>query len=411
MGIFFVILLLVAVLGGVGAFVFIRRRNASAGDLPPPDIGELVDYTSEPEEEPVSLADRFSALSPAQKVMLFLVPLVLIGGLLIIILLLLPSGPGSPAGPEPVIAIRRADLIDAETIEIEAEVVLPNGEQVQVQLLEDGEEFPWFDRDEVETTVSGGRLQIILKKDADGPQANKDAQYTVALRATTGGTVLEDVEDLILPPNPSVRAAFFEADPTPTPRPTATSRPTSAPEEPTTAPEPTATPPPPQQGVAATVGNGGNVRAQPSANAERVGGIVLGDSVQVLQKTADGSWFQIKTADGVTGWAHVTALGADPGVVASVPVQGANQPAPQPAPSSDGVQVTVGNGGNLRAQPSVSAQQVGTISLGDNVQVLQKTADGSWFQIKTADGVTGWAHVTALRPGADVSERVPVVQG
>jgi uncharacterized protein YgiM (DUF1202 family) len=54
---------------------------------------------------------------------------------------------------------------------------------------------------------------------------------------------------------------------------------------------------------------------------------------------------------------------------------------------------------------------VGSITLGDQVQVLQKTADNGWYQIQTSDGVTGWASVQALSPDASVVDQIPVVEG
>jgi SH3-like domain-containing protein len=421
-----IVILLLAVVVGAGVFVFIRRRNADEfGDMPPPDIGELVDYTSAPEEEEpdesTGFASRFAALSPAVKALIFLVPLVVLGGLVALVLLLLPSSPPPPP-LQPEIEVQSADLVDEETIEIEARVILPSDTQVDVDLLKDGESFAWYSQDDVVVEPGNGLVNITLNKDPDGPQPESGAELTVELSAEVDGQTIEDSSELFLPPSEDVRAAFFEPTPVPTEAPTETPIPTEEPEEePTTpripedTPEPATPTPDNTGGIAVTVNNGGNVREQPTASSSVVGSITLGDEVQVVQKTADGNWYQIQTSDGVTGWTSVLALQPDAAVIAQIPTQGEDAPPAdgepdQPSPDG-GLQVTVNNGGNVRERPTTDSSVVGSITLGDQVQVLQKTADNGWYQIQTSDGVTGWASVQALRPDASVVDQIPVVQG
>lgn len=420
-----IVILLLAVVVGAGVFVFIRRRSADEfGDMPPPDIGELVDYTSAPEEEAeesTGFASRFAALSPAVKALIFLVPLVVLGGLVALVLLLLPSSPAAPP-LQPEIEVRSADLVDAETIEIEARVILPADTPVDVDLLEDGESFAWYNPDDVVVEPGSGVVNITLTKDPDGPRAELDAEHSVVLSAEVDGRTIEDSSELFLPPSAAIREEFFAPSPTPTQRPTSTPRPTEEPEEePTTppipeaeqTPEPTTAPSSP--GIAVTVNNGGNVREQPTTNSSVVGSITLGDQVQALQKTADGNWYQIETSSGVTGWTSVLALQPDAAVIPQIPTQGEDAPPaagePNQSPTDGGLQVTVNNGGNVRERPTTNSSVVGTIVLGDQVEVLQKTADNGWYQITTSDGVTGWASVQALRPDASVVDQIPVVEG
>ncbi len=73
--------------------VLIRRRRAGADEvLPPPELGQQVDYTSLPYEEPTGLADRIRRLSIGAKMLLVLVPLVLIVGVVIAVLTLQTPG-------------------------------------------------------------------------------------------------------------------------------------------------------------------------------------------------------------------------------------------------------------------------------------------------------------------------------
>jgi uncharacterized protein YgiM (DUF1202 family) len=160
------------------------------------------------------------------------------------------------------------------------------------------------------------------------------------------------------------------------------------------------------------VGNGGNVRAQPSASAELVGQVVLGDEIEVLERTADGIWFKINSDQGFEGWAHRVVLNLDPGTVAQVPIQGQGTP-PESAPDAEatGLTATVFNGGNMRASPVIANNVVGGVNAGEMVELLAKTGDGVWYQVRNVRGVVGWTHNTLLTLPPDVAAQVPVAQG
>src|SRR5690242_11594092 len=74
--------------------VLLRRRRAAREEvLPPPELGQAIDYTSLPYEEPTGMADRFRQASPAVKLLVFLVPLVIIvAGVVLWLTFLRPSG-------------------------------------------------------------------------------------------------------------------------------------------------------------------------------------------------------------------------------------------------------------------------------------------------------------------------------
>ncbi|NJO07139.1 MAG: hypothetical protein HC876_17400 [Chloroflexaceae bacterium] len=60
-----IILLLVVAVIAVGGYLIYRRQMAQNNmmDLPPPEIGELVDYTADAPDEPGSWRERFQQLS------------------------------------------------------------------------------------------------------------------------------------------------------------------------------------------------------------------------------------------------------------------------------------------------------------------------------------------------------------
>src|SRR5919108_4113668 len=81
--------------------VLVRRRRAGRDEvLPPPELSQPVDYTSLPYEEPTSWSDRFARASPATKLLLVLVPLVVIVGLAVLVLTFLQPLP-SAESPTP----------------------------------------------------------------------------------------------------------------------------------------------------------------------------------------------------------------------------------------------------------------------------------------------------------------------
>lgn len=80
---------------------------------------------------------------------------------------------------------------------------------------------------------------------------------------------------------------------------------------------------------------------------------------------------------------------------------------PEPV-ASGGVDATVGNGGFVRAGPSLETPDVGQVVLNDKVQVLQKTADNGWFQISTEQGLTGWTGQAVLLLPPEIVSQIPV---
>jgi flagellar FliL protein len=80
---------------------------------------------------------------------------------------------------------------------------------------------------------------------------------------------------------------------------------------------PQATPVP--SGLTAQVFNGGNVRERP-VTGRPLDQINAGETVQLLEKTADGGWYRITNIRNVTGWVSRTLLTIPPDVARQVPV-------------------------------------------------------------------------------------------
>ncbi|HEU5088156.1 MAG TPA: SH3 domain-containing protein, partial [Roseiflexaceae bacterium] len=166
LGLLFLALVIIGVI-----VVVIRRRRGQAADVAPPvDIGEPVDYTSIPYEEPTSLGDRFRNASPIVKALVILVPLLVIGGLIALAMTLTPSDGGTaiiPPPPPPEIAVTRAEVAGNGKILIVGTTNLPNDGSIKASLLENREPFAWFNPETATTKPDNGKFTLTLDR-ADG---------------------------------------------------------------------------------------------------------------------------------------------------------------------------------------------------------------------------------------------------
>ena len=120
-----------------------------------------------------------------------------------------------------------------------------------------------------------------------------------------------------------------------------------------------------------------NVRSGPGTNNAVVGVLKNGEIVQGLGANPDGSWIQIRRADGLTGWC------------ASQYLSKVETPPPPPPPSGVNYRVTTSLL-NIRSGPGTSFSVIGSLKNGDIVEGLGTNPDGSWTRIRRTDGLTGW---------------------
>lgn len=428
------IFIVVGVIVLVAVGYFLRRRRVTSSEEVP-EIGTPIDYTSQPlVDEPTGWRDRFNNLSLAGKILLVVVPLLVIVGGIVIVLALGDglSGPppeNVPPPPQYGITINRVALANPQQIAISAESNLPPDTEVTAELLANSEPFAWYNPDGATTRVAnGGKIDIRLAKIANAPTASETVSYTVKLSAKVDSTTVESTEPLVIPA--TYKSSFFQqpvaAAPTATPTQEVAAPTAEATTEPTA--EPTAAPEGPAP-LTASVFNGGNVRSTPSVRGSEVRDqINAGEQVQLLQKTSSGQWYLIKNIRNNVGWVSVTLLTIDGAVAEKIPVQGSAEPLPtaaslgdapagataapttaaeQPAPT--GLTASVFNGGNVRDRPVIAGSQVlDQINAGEQVELLQKTSSGQWYQIRNIRGKVGWVNVTLLTIDQSVAGRVPV---
>jgi len=95
--------------------------------------------------------------------------------------------------------------------------------------------------------------------------------------------------------------------------------------------------------------------------------------------------------------------------------EGTAEPTATTAPAlPSGPEVSVGNGGNVRALPIVTANnRVGGVDAGNTVQLIERTPNGLWYRIRFSnvdDGQqkVGWVSASLLAVPADVLAQIPV---
>ena len=187
--------------------VLIRRRRAGQEDvLPPPELGQSVDYTSLPYEEPTSLADRLREAPIGVKLLLMLVPIaVLVAG--IVLWLTFFNNPGSSTAvvptptPPPTITNIQAILTSSSRIVVEAETNLPDTTTVTAVMKDGDQDFSWFSSDRASAEVSGGRISITLERAKNAPAPKRGQDQTITLITTVGSQVISsDPTKLSIPP-------------------------------------------------------------------------------------------------------------------------------------------------------------------------------------------------------------------
>jgi hypothetical protein len=153
--------------------------------------------------------------------------------------------------------------------------------------------------------------------------------------------------------------------------------------------------------VTPTVTEGLILRNGPSMNAQQIGSLFPGDTIEVLGDRATerpkvgqrGYWLNVRTASGQVGWVGSRYLQV---------IQPQPQPQPQPEPQPaevplylrttepEGLRVRSGPGSQNRVLAVVRPQDK-LEALGSRSEVLAKLGKlDEWIQVKTPQSITGW---------------------
>lgn len=132
-----------------------------------------------------------------------------------------------------------------------------------------------------------------------------------------------------------------------------------------------------------------NMRQSASTSSAVVAQLKKGTVVNIVSST--GSWYQVNTLDGKTGFVSKSYLKLNTST--SAPVSGGTVTIT--ANRKVGTVINVNVAVNMRQKADTSASIVAKVAKGKKVNVLQES--GSWYQVQTDDGKQGYISKTYLR--------------
>ena len=191
--------------------------------------------------------------------------------------------------------------------------------------------------------------------------------------------------------------------------------------------------------IIVTVPDGVNARISPDLEADVETIVPQGAVLPAAGRSTDGQWVQVQLPTGVLAWIFRDTVDATP-AVGALPAVGGPTPEPillptptpspvtvveptaaptvaataEPAATTEPASTTVGAEVipfflPVYSGPSAQSETVARSPRGADFVVIGQNADGSWVQVTTADGITGWVIAGNVRITGDLTS-VPVVE-
>lgn len=145
-----------------------------------------------------------------------------------------------------------------------------------------------------------------------------------------------------------------------------------------------------------------NVRSGPGVTYSSIAVAGNGDALTLLGRNSAATWVKVRLASGTEGWVNATLIST--GVaIASLPVLDSG------APSSAEPSATVATGAlNIRSGPGSNYNVIATLTQGQPVVLLGRTASSGWAQVRIYNGAIGWANAAYLNTNVAFAS-LPVV--
>jgi uncharacterized protein YgiM (DUF1202 family) len=145
-----------------------------------------------------------------------------------------------------------------------------------------------------------------------------------------------------------------------------------------------------------------NVRTGPGMQYGSVAALPFGFGVQMVGRNTQGNWILIRLTNGVTGWVNLTYLFTQY-PTRSLPVT-ENPVAQTVQPTA---MVTGAFTGNIRTGAGPNDPIITTVPLNTAVALLGRNYNGTWAQVRLADGTVGWIESWALTATVPVRSTQP----
>jgi uncharacterized protein YgiM (DUF1202 family) len=186
--------------------------------------------------------------------------------------------------------------------------------------------------------------------------------------------------------------------------------------------------------IIVTVVDGVNARTEPALEADVETVVPQGAVLPATGRSTDNQWVQVQLPTGVLAWIFrdtvtaTPAVGALPAVGGPTPEPSVLLPTPTPNPGAateaapEATEETEETDETttviaevipfflpVYSGPSDESETVARSPRGADFVVIGQSEDGSWLQVTTAEGITGWVVTGNVRVTGDVSG-VPVVE-
>ncbi len=164
--------------------------------------------------------------------------------------------------------------------------------------------------------------------------------------------------------------------------------------------------------------SGGEVKIHrlPNIVVETLTTVKFGDAVTVIGRNTSGTWFQVVTTGGISGWIAATFVKLNTGKTSDIPVVDSTA---SPISTEDattcgtlsGVAKATVNTETLilRAQPNTSAPAITILKAGAPLTITGSTASGAWFLVTTGNNLTGWVGSAFVYITAGKSKDIQVI--
>ncbi len=145
-----------------------------------------------------------------------------------------------------------------------------------------------------------------------------------------------------------------------------------------------------------------NVRLGPGVAYASVGRVQQTDIVNLVARSANSAWVQLDSG----GWINASFVTALNGFIGGLPLSDA------PPPSAYGITTNIANAYvvNVRTGPGPNFLAVRRVTLGDQVTLVARNADGSWVKLSSTPEQSHWinSYYTTVS-GAGAIMELPVV--
>jgi uncharacterized protein YraI len=148
-----------------------------------------------------------------------------------------------------------------------------------------------------------------------------------------------------------------------------------------------------------------NIRSGPGTNFESVGLLEYGQTADAIGIDPSGRWWALRLPDGGVGWIVADYVQVEN--LGEVPVI---RPETDDESTSRGPSLTAITVVNIRGGPGTEYDILGTLQLGQQVEVVGRSADGMWWVITVpgTTGVQGWVAAEFAR--VEKTADVPIIE-